>query len=119
MRCAFANYVEHGIMGDWPRMLMREMMVETLRARGFEVTWEYVVRDGEGRLLEDEEEAEEKEGLFGEEDEVLSGEERESENGDEDEEMDTDGEDGEEESDCDDIEMETGVLLSVGPLVQV
>ncbi|KAF2036579.1 hypothetical protein EK21DRAFT_105895 [Setomelanomma holmii] len=55
MRSDFADYIEHGLedpewasmlryqlMGEWPRMLMRELAVEIWRSKGFEVSWEYV-----------------------------------------------------------------------------
>lgn len=111
MRASFADYIEHGLddleyaeeiraqlMGEWPRMLMRELVIETMRAEGFEVAWEYVDRDSAGTVFEDDEE----------EEEDLFEEEKRSEVEDVDEEMYTDSECEEGESDDDeDDEMQT------------
>jgi len=107
MRTDFADIVEHvledpgtaesiraQLMGEWTRVLMRELAVEIHRAQGFDVSWEYVDVDVDGRAFSADEE--EEEDLF--------------EDGDENEqEMDTESEyeeDEDETDEDDDEEME-------------
>jgi hypothetical protein len=109
MRAHFADIVEHiledpeyaqslreQLMGQWTRLLMRELAIEMQRAQGFDVTWEYVDRDLEGRPFEDEDE--EEEDLFGEEEESEDGES-------EDNDTDSDYEDEDETDDDDEMEL--------------
>jgi hypothetical protein len=49
-----ANELRRELMGEVTKMLMRELMVETLNMAGWEVTWEYVdVGNGDGEDEED------------------------------------------------------------------
>jgi hypothetical protein len=113
MRARFADYVEHvledpvyaqslreQLMGQWTRMLMRELAIEMRRAQGFDVTWEYVDRDLEGRPFEDEDEEED---LFDEEE---GSEDEDGESEAEGMDTDSDYEDENETDDDDDDEME-------------
>ncbi|KAF2830550.1 hypothetical protein CC86DRAFT_402584 [Ophiobolus disseminans] len=78
---ATACSIREDLMGEWTRVLMRELAVEIHRSRGWEVTWEYVDVDAEGRVFEDgdgEGSGEESDGED-EEDEMDSGSEYEEE----------------------------------------
>jgi hypothetical protein len=96
MRIEFAKYVERALedpttaeqmrldlMGEWPRMLMREFAVELYRSVGYEVSWEYVdVYGEEEEEEEDSFESDEEEEEEEEEEEHESEESEESENED-------------------------------------
>jgi ABC-type Zn2+ transport system substrate-binding protein/surface adhesin len=95
MRIEFAKYVERALedpttaeqmrldlMGEWPRMLMREFAVELYRSVGYEVSWEYVDVYGEEEEEEEEEDSFESDEEEEEEEEHESEESEESENED-------------------------------------